>query len=497
MAQQPLQNNNGTVPPLPLAPIAAPVQPGAGQQVGGGPAPLQVPAQYRSFAGLYSDEARDPLRAKYTAVMQRFDAEDPQAQAGATLLQSVVDNSFTPNAFLCCAALHTGAAARVYLIHALTKYPQAPDGSTSPWDGLIFGYLGEMLHDNVTLVTLPATVFNVVNNGVRVLNEDQLTIQIAQLQQDALFPRLTANAANGVTIQTRSMMRLPLKYAPLVLSPRGYTPKEAYAALSEALAQDHVPAISTPILNWLRATLHATGNNNQGAPVTAISLTATFLDEDLINHRRPLLNHLLPNRNAPSQGLEAALTQFATAVTMQTTEDRNHRLARELERDAPTTPSNKFGMLLDSLLNLLDLTEEAQLPEFWHQFSAAKKKQEFSILREALESYARSAQAFVPLAPIVTPKLHADISTVTFLGDHHDDIKTGLQPFAVMDGSEEHRATAIELSRSFGLLFERELGVAFNDLAQFKVPKELRSYPINYFDLEQNLVYSVIWSGHF
>jgi hypothetical protein len=111
----------------------------------------------------------------------------------------------------------------------------------------------------------------------------------------------------------------------------------------------------------------------------------------------------------------------------------------------------------------------------------------FSVLRKFLESYARSDQAFVSLAPILTPKLHSDLSTVTFLADHQDDLKTGLQPFCVMDGSVEYRTSSTELSRSFGLLYEREFGVSFNDLNHFKVPKEFCSYPLNYFDLEQNL----------
>jgi len=39
--------------------------------------------------------------------------------------------------------------------------------------------------------------------------------------------------------------------------------------------------------------------------------------------------------------------------------------------------------------------EEAELPDFLFQFSAAKKKQEFSILREYLDAYARSERAFI------------------------------------------------------------------------------------------------------
>jgi len=475
------------------------------QQQGGvgGPAPLQAPVNPRTFAGSYADEERDPLRTRYAAVLQRFDAGAPQAQLGANLLQSILENTTIPNAFLCCAALHEGAPARIYLVPALSRHPQAPDGMASPWDNRIFGYLGEILQETPTIVSIPATACNAINNvGIWVYTEEHLAIQLAQLDANALFPRLNANAANSEFIMTRYIMRVPLKYAPILLSPKGYSPKEAYAHLSDALAVDNVPEISEPILNWLRVALHAMHQNNQGPPASNINVSAPFVDEDLPTHRQPILNQLLPNRTAPSQGLEAVLTQFATAVTTQTIEDRNHRLARELECEAPMTLASKFGMLLDSLLNLVNVEEEAQLPEFWFQFAGAKKKQEFSILREAVESYLRSAQAFVPLAPIVTPKLHSDLATVTFVADHHDDLKTGLQPFMVMDGSEEYRASAIELSRSFGLLFERDLGVSFADLAQFKVPKELRSYPLNYMDLEQNLgifgnlIGTILGEGH-
>jgi len=56
-----------------------------------------------------------------------------------------------------------------------------------------------------------------------------------------------------------------------------------------------------------------------------------------------------------------------------------------------------------------------------------------------------------------------------------------------MDGSEEHRAAAMELARSYGLLYERDYGVSFADLAQLKVPKDLRSYPTTFYDLERSL----------
>jgi hypothetical protein len=206
MAQQPFPPGAAIIPPAPQVPLAnvAPGQPVGGvviapaQQGGlGGPLPLPARVNYRTFAALYADEAKDPLRSRYVAVMQRCNAEDPRVQAGDILLQSVLDNANIPNAFLCCSSLHAGSPARIYLVHALSRYPQAPDGTPSPWDSRILGYLGELLHENATVVAHPATIFSVINNGgVPVYSEDALAPQLAQLLEDGLLPRLNANAAN-------------------------------------------------------------------------------------------------------------------------------------------------------------------------------------------------------------------------------------------------------------------------------------------------------------
>jgi hypothetical protein len=290
MAQQPLPAGMNAQ----LAPLL-PIPQGIAM-IGGGAAPaapVQAPITHRTFASLYADASKDPLHDRYAAVMQRFDAEAPQALVGADLLQSTLDNAMTPNTSLCCTSLHAGTPARIYLIHAMSRYPQAPDGTVSHWDNRIFCYLGELLQEAATIVAIPAMAFNSLNNVVRVYKEDALELQLAQLPDDALFPRLAANAANGMNLRTRYILRLRVKYAPLLLSPKGYSPRSAYAILSAALSADNVLDITNPIMNWLRVSLHASLQNQQGPPANTIAITAPFVDEDLINHRLPLLNHLL------------------------------------------------------------------------------------------------------------------------------------------------------------------------------------------------------------
>jgi len=309
--------------------------------------------------------------------------------------------------------------------------------------------------------------------------------ELLQTPQGELFPTLGANA--GIALQTRYLMYLPSKYAPLLLSSKGYFVKEAYEILKAAFQADEFLGDAEPILHWLRVSMHSTRVNHRRPPVTSLALSSTFADDDLLDHRAPILNLMLPGRHAPAVGLEAAIVQMASAVAHQAAEVRTSRIAREVEREAPVTPSTKFGFLMESLKIYLNVQEEDQLPEFWFQFAAAKKRQEFSVIREFLEHFSRSEHAFIPLAPVPEPKLHSDLATVTFLADSPDDLKTGLQPFVVMDGSEEYRASALELSRNFGLMYERDYGITFADLEHFKMPKDLRSFPLSFFDLERNL----------
>jgi hypothetical protein len=233
--------------------------------------------------------------------------------------------------------------------------------------------------------------------------------------------------------------------------------------------------------------LYRTEEGDAGPPVTNLILRSPVIDEDLAAHRSPILNHLISLRQDVSTGLEVAINHMATAVTQQATEVNRAQMARAIEREAPVTPATKFGLLLDSLKNYLHIEDEQDLPEFWFQFAAATRKQEFSVLRDYLELYARSENAFISTAPILSPKLHADLASITFVVDHLNDLKSGIQLFIAMDGSEGHRAASLELARSYGLLYERDHGVSLADLNQLKVPKELRSFPISFFYLERNL----------
>ncbi len=74
----------------------------------------------------------------------------------------------------------------------------------------------------------------------------------------------------------------------------------------------------------------------------------------------------------------------------------------------------------------------------------------------------------------------------TFVGVSPDDVKTGIQPFIIVEGSSEHRQANLEVAGLYGLLNSGEPSIMLSDLEQLKT-KELKALPMQYFKLERNL----------
>jgi hypothetical protein len=368
-------------------------------------------------------------------------------------------------------------------------------------DSRIFCFLGDVIQETAVTAAIPATAFGIMPQTY-IYNDDMLMTELPNLQNGQLFPRLGSNG-NSQAMRTRYLMYLPPKYTHLFIDNKGYTPHEAWNRLLPAFQNDEFLQTAAPIIMWLRATLHSTQNNDHGPPITALALVAPIADQDLVQHRNTILYSTLPwLRERQEVGLNAAIIQMANAVATQANEARSARLAKEAERDQPTLPSTKFNLLFNNLKNYLNMQDEVEFPEFWFSLAAVKKKLEFGVVRDALDSYSRSDHAFIALAPIPTPKLVADLTTLPFVSDHPDDLKTGIQPFIAMDGSEEYRLAAQNMAQAYNMLSERDYHITYADLNQFKVPKDLRAHPTTFFELEKslgifgNLMGTILGEGH-
>jgi hypothetical protein len=138
------------------------------------------------------------------------------------------------------------------------------------------------------------------------------------------------------------------------------------------------------------------------------------------------------------------------------------------------------------LQEFLQIADERELPPLWHQWANYTKRQEFVVLTEQLQVYARSNEAFSTCSPIASAKLVQDLLQFNFVGENADDIRTGVQPFIIVDGSSEHRQANLELARTYGLLNAGENSLLLSDLEILK-SKEVQSIPLSYYELERNL----------
>jgi hypothetical protein len=473
-----------------IAPVVAPI-PADAIRGGAGIAPPVVPiqadaARIMTFTQYYSDPMKDPYHGNYERVMARFNAEAPGAQPPDTLLQQVVSlGGNVPQAYLCCA--NTANGPKIYCSHLPCKYVTALDGKPTLWDEQSFAFLGDVVRGLISIVMFENNAFEPVQAWVKRPN------YILQHLPD-LDPILPPNLpdpddAEIELITTRHYMFLPAVYVPLCLNANGFSPKQMWEILYPAIIQCQEMDICTPLVRWLQVA--STGKTLEkplavGAPASSILLYAPPADEALLKHRHDILHRALPHLTAPAASLERALSQMAVALIAQTNDTRAAREQKTAQDLEPKLLSSRFTVTLPVLLEYLQVADERDLPDIWHQWSNCTKRQEVQVLRNSLDSYARSAHAVSTAVPVITARLVQDLLTFNFVGQSTEDMQSGLHPFIIMDGNAEHHQTNAEVARLYGLLNSGGAACSLADL-EVLAAKEVRSVPLSYWELEKNL----------
>jgi len=468
----------------------------------GAPQALTAPRTL-TFAQYYSDPSKDPYHRSYQRIMTRFDPSQPAALPSDMLYQQVVNiGSTVPQAYLFCAA--TLAGPRIYCIHLISRYVGALDGDTTPWDNQSFGCLGEVVHGVVSTIGFPASAFEEVSAWVKRPN---LMLQNLQALDNApvFAPNLPDQDDEELEeVTSRRYMFLPHAYIPLFLNASGYTIKQVWETLYPAMVQRQELLTCIPLLRWLQITSTGTTLANplqMGPPATASRLYSPPADAALLHHRQNILYQALPQLNAPPVSLETALNQMAAALIVQTNDARATREQKQAHDMEPKLPSSRFTVTLPVLLEYLQLDNELHLPTIWHSWANCTKRQETQVLRDTLDTFSRSADAFSTSVPLVTARLVQDILSFQFVGQSADDIKTGLHPFIIMDGTAEQRQVNTEVARLYGLLTTGDATCSLADLEALSA-KEIRSVPLTYWELDKclgmfgNLIAVLLGNNH-
>jgi hypothetical protein len=448
-------------------------------------APPGLAPRYKTFSELFADPDTDPFHVQYRQIMQRFAGTNDQVTPARLMEQCVGTAGMVPQAFLCQRHF------RIYCVHNISKYQPAFDGSITPWDDGIFGFLGEITANYCASVRLPPKVFTPIQ--MRTYSAIYMQNNLDDLDEaSGLFEVPPPDHADSSIVTVRGLMMLPAPYVPLLIQDRGYTPKEVWNLLVPLMVDANHEEDCRPVIDWLRAAYTSRGNDPETNAPLPPPFSLNFLgpptDEDLINHRARFIKLLLPGLLQLSGGIENALTTMATAIVQQTDEARTSRENKRLEEETPKLPStvDKFKHTLHILLRLLNMEDKEALPVLWHEWANCGKKQELHILKDLLDNYAQSQHRFVVKSPIITPKLVQDLIAYNFIGDHRDDVTTGLSPFAVIEGGEAHRKHNLEVAKIQGSLYHNEVGFNLSNLDALQ-KCELKAVPLCYFDLEKSL----------
>jgi hypothetical protein len=426
------------------------------------PGPDLLTLKHQSFSEFYGDNGLDPFRGDYARIMERFDPDVNNALSHVLLLGQAVGCGPVPQAYLCC-ALRQGQT-RIFCLHLPSRYTGSLDGEATPWDGRSFAFLGEIIQGFVSTIILPDNAFRMIVN-VQAQTSDYMATHLEELTGIGFPPAGPADPeANAVS--TRLMMYLPARYVPLMLNPAGYTLRQAWEILYPALVASDDLVKCRPLLNWLRVasiSSEAPKNARDPSPIL-LEIEVPLADGNLITHRSRLLKQVLPGLFTPPESLERAITQMAVAVTQSTNDNRQAREAKAAKASEPKLPPEKFLVTIGILQDYLQIADERQLPPLWPQWANCSKRQEYSVITDQLQAYARSADAFSTCIPVASTKLVQDLLQFIFVGESADDIRTGIQPFMVADGSAEHRQANLELARTYGLLAAGEQSILLADL---------------------------------
>jgi hypothetical protein len=418
--------------------------------------------------------------------MQRFDANRQGAIPSTTLYQQVVSSGGSVlQAYLCCSRVVTGT--RIFCLHLPTQFISSLDGAPTPWDNKSFAFKGEAIQGLISVVQFPTNAFDEVDAYVRPLA--YMLEHQDELDDAPCFPPAYDNDEDSEEVTTRNCIFLPAVYVPLLLRPSGYSAKEVWRILYPAIETRNETETCTPLLQWLQVASTSTVGTTPallGDPSNAITLTTPATDEVLMTHCHSILNRALPGLSAPPQTLETALSQMASALVAQTNDSRQARELKLATEQDPKLPSDRFTITLPVLMDYLLIDDERNLPDVWHQWANSKKRQELQVLRDALDAFARSPDAYTPTVPIITARLTQDMLNFNFVGQSADDLKGGLHPFIIADGNAEHRQTNLEVARLYGLLTAGDAACSLADLEALSA-KEVHTIPVTYWELEVTL----------
>jgi len=191
-------------PPPPIAPAGVP----APQHVQG------IPGPPINFAELYNHPAANAHAGVYGPVLALFVTE---AAVRRTPTEIRVALDVVGDGFL-QAYLFLGADDQALAIHTVSRFPTLP-GVVTPWDGMCFGFVGDVMGPMAQPVKFPGTTtFDLVPVAVQVPTLATMEAQWLAAGPIPFLPPFGPTDTNTKLVRTRHAALLPFMAVPQCLT---------------------------------------------------------------------------------------------------------------------------------------------------------------------------------------------------------------------------------------------------------------------------------------
>ncbi len=394
---------------------------------GAGFAPNALPtASYHQY---FSDANNDPFNGDYATALTNYsvplvnnnNVATPAAvreQACSSITQGL------PSAFI---LLHPDNKLHIYI--QLARFNARLGLPPTPWDDNMYIQKGDLHHNQSVIVQWQDDYFHQVNMQIRVPTPAALdTLLAADLNADALGP-FNAQDADTELIRVRRTCYIPPAYVPTFLA-SPLTPRQAWELVRGQIVADNREAHCAAIINFLRAALTRSQNNQPVELRLAAAPTAPVADEILLTHRRRIVESDFPqlNQALPQLQQHQIATQLGLLIQDRQAERAEARAAKQ--RDERGRLSDLVGAEgVAYLMRLTNVGNEAALPDIWRSLAEAKKSQRITALQHAVDVMKQQCAEGPDLQFEIIGSTLQMVLNRSFHMQTNDSIGTGLQPF--------------------------------------------------------------------
>ena len=415
-----------------------------------------VSCYYRNYFG---DPSNDPFGGAYAQVLQPYSVplanQNIPTPAQVQTLALSGQTQDVPSAFLLQLA-----DGKLHIFLQLAKFEARMGLPATPWDGQLFAQKGDLFHNQAQLVTWDTSHFHQIAAPLQVNTAAAIDNAFAGDPAATTLGPHAPGDADTELIRYRRTCYVPPAYVPLFLA-GPLTPRQAWETCRAQIVADQREVDCNPLIDYFRAAITRSVVNQ--LPTLAVAPpNPPLADEDLLNHRRRILENNFPMLSSVQSTIQQS--QIATQLGILIQDNRNSTLLAEQRRvEAKLKPLDHFigprGVAL--LLVICDVQSEAQLPPFWREFAQATKSNQLSVLQFSVDEMKR--RCIEPdLQFIVDPSMLQLVKNIAFEMPSLDSLTGGLTAFLFFEKME---AEAYLANATYATLMNGTAGATTADLA--------------------------------